>query len=284
MKKLFSILLIIGVLISVCSCTFNKNVDESLIETSNGILGTWTFEEGRTFSVVVDDNNIYHVDINGTEKLVEIEEKDIVENTKSNISECDLEVMEIVKASKNKVVDYINNSKILKDKEALVEHINNVVVKMADFSIDEAAEYDSELNSIFINNKNRADVCEWMIIHELVHALYTKTNEGVENSKYQNTLFNEVLTDLITAEMEPEIIFEMESKYFSYYLWMYNYLGCVDFDGIEAYFYGYDKVLERIPEAELDVFVESLENENESEDAVVILTNCINDWGLENKS
>ena len=48
MKKIISNILLIVIAISISSCVFEKNVDEKLIETSNGILGTWNFEEGRT--------------------------------------------------------------------------------------------------------------------------------------------------------------------------------------------------------------------------------------------
>ena len=281
MKKLFSSLLVIGILISMCSCTSNKTVDDKIIEISNGVLDVWGLEEGRTFSVVLDDQGIYHVDINGTEVLVEIEKDYIVENAKSNITECDSEVMEIAKASKDKVINYIKDSNILKDKDELVEYINNIPVQMADFAICEVIEYDSEYDSIFINNQSRAEVCEWLLIHEIMYALSQKTNGGVENERYSYSLFNEVLTDVITAEMEPEITFEIESEYSDYFTWMYLYLGCVGIDGIEAYFYGYDDILQRIPETELDIFVELFEHVNNNEDAIVILTNCINDWGLE---
>lgn len=282
MKKIISNILLIVIAISVSSCVFEKNVDEKLIETSNGILGTWNFEEGRTFSVFVDEENIYHIDINGKEKQVKFQENDITENIRSNICECDLETMKIVDASKSKVLNYINKSDILRDKEILIAHINDVRVAMADFSIDEASEYDFETNTIFINNTNSALVGEWDIIHELVHALYYKTNNiETHTPKYYNTLFTEVLTDIITDTMEPEIDSDTEIKYFSYYLWIYLYLGCVDFDGIEAFFYGYETLFKYIPQEELDVFVESLKNEKESEDAIIILTNCINDGGLE---
>ena len=281
MKKIIISLLMILVVISICSCTSNNTVDDTVMEISAIELDAWGLEEGRTFSVVIDNDGLYHVDINGREIVVQIEKDYNLENAKSNITECDSEIKEIARTSKEKVVNYINDSKILEDKEELVEYINNIPVLMADFANSEVAEYDLESDSIFINNENRVDVCEWLIVHELVYALSQKTNGTIEKGRYQDDLFNEVLTDIITAGIEPNGIEVYESEYFAYHGYVYLYLGCVGIDGIEAYFYGYDEILEKIPEAELDIFVESLKYVNDSEDAVIIVCNCINDWGLE---
>lgn len=284
MKKFLSILLAICVVISMCACT-SKNVDEKIIETSNVMLEEWEFEEGRTFSVVLDDQDIYHIDINGYELLVRLNEpEETEESTISNITECDSKVARIVKKSKEKVIDYIESSNVLKDKEELKEYINNIPVKMADLSSNAAAVHEGVSNTIFINMCDREAVCEWMIVHEHVHALAQKTNGGVENERYLFNIFNEVLTDIITAGMKPKMISGIESSYSLYYDWVYLYLGCVGIKGIEAYFYGYDEILSIIPEAELDIFVEAFEQVEYSEEAIIVVCNCINHWGLEKKS
>lgn len=282
MKKIFSILLVISIAISMCSCRSSKNIDDKIIEKSNELLEKWGLEEGRTFSVVLDDQDIYHIDLNGYELLVSLEEPEYKEETNiSNICECDSTVFEIVKKSKEIIINYIETSNILKDKEELKQYIINIPVKMADLSIDAAAIHEAISGNIFVNNHHREAVCEWMIVHELVHALCEKTNGGIENERYPLNMFNEVLTDIITAGMEPKITSGIESSYSIYYNWVYLYLGCVGIDGIEAYFYGYDEILKRIPEAELDIFVQAFEQVEHSEDAIIVVCNCINDWGLE---
>jgi len=294
MKKIFSILLIISIAISMCACTSNnnidddiiktsnKNIDDEIIETSNKLLEEWGLEEGRTFSVVIDDQDIYHIDINGYELLVTLEEpENFEETTVANVGECDSKVLSIVKKSKEIIINYIDTSNILKDKEELKQYINDIPVKMADLSIDAAAIHDAVSETIFVSYQHLEAICEWMIVHELVHALCQKTNGGIENERYALNTFTEVLTDIITKGMEPKITSGIESTYSIYYNWVYLYLGCLGIDGIEAYFYGYDEILKRIPEAELDIFVEAFEQVEYSEDAIIVVCNCINDWGLE---
>lgn len=283
-KKFFSSLLIIILLFSMCACTAsNKSYDNQIIELSNNMLEDWGLEEGRTFSVILDSEDIYHIDINGYELLIKIEDNRNKLQEKNNIKECNLEVVE---KAKTKLINYIEASNILKGKEELINYINNMPIKIADFSGEDtgAAEYDYTKDIILINNLYLDSICEWMIVHELVHALCQKTNGGIENERYPYAVFNEVLTDIITASMNPCLTDGMVSGYLSYYQWIYLYLGCVGIDGIEAYFYGYDKILARIPEEELDIFVESMEKIDSIEDAIVIVCNCINDWGLEKAS
>lgn len=280
MRRILSSILILVIILSMCACTSSSiDYDGELIKTANIMLEEWGLEEGRKFSVTLDDDDIYHIDINGEELMVKIEGKFNKHIQKSNTKEYNSKVID---SSRNKVIDYINNSQILKDKEELVNYIKNIPCKIADFSEGEAAaEYDYKEDTVFINNKHKEDICEWMIVHELVHALSQKTNGGIENERYPYNVFNEALTDTITSSMNPKLVQDGISLYSKYYEWIYLYLGCVGLDGIEAYFYGYDKILEKIPEEELDIFVESIEQVDSQEDAIVIICNCINTWGLE---
>ena len=292
MKKIFSILLIISILFSMCACTASnekdddkiiKSSDDEIIQTSNIMLEEWGLEEGRTFSVLKDIEEVYHIDINGEELLIKIQDNTREGYIKTNAKEYNSEVIE---KARGKVIDYISNSNILKDKEELIEYINNVPFKAVDYQNEEdtIAEYDLKEDTVFINNNNLKLVCEWMVVHELIHALCQRTNEGAQNLRYPYATFNETLTDIITASMDPGIISGMQSGYTEYYQWIYLYLGCVGVNGIEAYFYGYDKILTQIPEEELDIFVESIEQIDSTENALVIVCNCINDWGLEKLS
>ena len=282
MKKTLSAILLICTLFSLFSCKYMNHPDNTLIKTSNGILGTWDSEYGRSFSVYLDDDGVYHADINGVEKQFSKPEEVPEENEISNITDCTSEEEIIINSSKNKVIEYIKYSLILKDKDTLMSYIKGIDVKIADFSTDSQAEYDYESDSIYINTQNRDFIHEYIIIFNLLSALQCKTNGGKENVKYYGTLFNNSITDILTLELEPEVIFEYESCYFENSLWIYHYLGCVDTRGIKAYFYGYDTVYEIIPEEELDLFALAIKYDDE-DTAMIILSNCINDWGIENQ-
>ena len=180
MKRIIIVILVFLIVVSICSCEQHCNdniidnityidadatVDELVMGSANGMMDIWGLEEGRTFSVTKDEKNIYHIDLNGEEMLVQIEEEQIVENVKSNITGCDSKVLGIVKALKGKIINYINESDILKDKKNLVKYIYNLPVQMADFCTDAEAEYDERSDTIYINNRYRSKICEWGITH-----------------------------------------------------------------------------------------------------------------------
>lgn len=283
MKKILGILLAVIMAATTCSCASNINVEEAILDKASMELEQFGLIDGRTFSVILDEQKVYHIDINGTELLIQLGENHKSTIQKTNIAECDSAILEVASSAKNIVIKYINDSNILKEKEELIEYIKNIPLKMAEFSEDAAVEYDLETKTIFICKQYKADVSEWLIVHELIHALCDKTNGGKENLRYPYHLFSEVLTDILTAELNPKIQSDVISGYSPYYQLVYLYLGCVGSDGIDAYFYGYDKILEKIPETELEMFVESMEQLDSYEYAIVIINNCINEWGLELK-
>ena len=94
MKKIFSILLIISILFSMCACTAsNQNYDDEIIQKSNMMLEEWGLEEGRTFSVSKDIEEVYHIDINGEELLIKIEDNTKEGYIKTNAKEYNSDIL-----------------------------------------------------------------------------------------------------------------------------------------------------------------------------------------------
>lgn len=280
MKKVLLVMFILlFVVMSGCSKE-NVSVEEAILEKAEVAIEGFDLVQGQEFSVYLDDG-IYHININGDELLIKLE-KHIHDVAKSNTEELNSDLMTIVKKSREKVIEFIKQSKILKDKDKLMNYINGLNIQIADFSQNSgAAEYDLHQDTIYINRIYKEDVCEWMVVHEYIHALCQKTNGGEQNLRYPYQLFNEALTDIITAELNPRLSKNIESGYKKYYEFIYLYLGCTGMEGLEAYFYGYDEILKSISGLELDIFVESIEQVEMQENAIVIICNCINKWGLE---
>ena len=238
--------------------------------------------QGRTFSVNIN-KGIYHVDINGTEVLVKIEEPAPQKTKKEIIGECKEDsVLKVIESSKKLVLQYIEESTVLQTKEELQEYIDKVPVAMARYepsNEETVAEYDLDEKIIFINQDYKEVICEWLLAHEYIHALANKTNEGKKNMRYPYQLFNEVMTDVITCDLQPQIASDIVSAYDRYYENIYLYMGAVGTkDAIHAYYYGYEELLKKINENELDIFA-NLIGEQEG-DAPIVVNNCINNWAL----
>ena len=287
MRKLLSILLICTLLISASSCYFSNGdpeYEKGMVQSGADLLEAWEPTPGRTFSIVIDDAGIYHADINGEDYTINIDDyRDLTPTVfdKANIQDCAGQTLEMVKESKELVIEYINYSEILTDKDVLVEYIRNIPFKMADLNTVNAVEYDPVSNTVFLNTKNPDEVCAYTVTHCLVDVLSQKTVGGAENNIYHGTMFDECMTESITYWLHPETIDDIYlAKYDQFTIWCDFYIGCVGYDGLYAYFYGYDTIFEKIPKTELDVFVRLLRYSDNTHECI-IMTNCINDWACD---
>lgn len=220
------------------------------------------------------------MDINGDIRKIEIADKK--ENKKDSIKCIDIELSktskEIIESSFLLVKDYIANSTVLKDKETIMQELDKIEVKIAEY--DEVAEYRD--GTLYIGKDYVNVICEWMICHELMHALADITNGGVENEPYAYYQFNEGLTDFITYTLNPQIPEGYVSGYSQYYYYISLYIGCFEEKAIQAYFYGYDELWEKVGKDEFDFFVFSFENMEKDKLGIVCINNFFNKWGARN--
>ena len=106
-----SVMMIIMFLCEIIGSLFYEmNSDEELIETSKSVLEAWELCDGRTFSVFLDENNVYHADINGTELLYKIDEgfdRSYTPSLKTNVSDCAQSSLGIIESSGSINIDSI---------------------------------------------------------------------------------------------------------------------------------------------------------------------------------
>lgn len=171
----------------------------------------------------------------------------------------------LIKSSKQKICDYINKSNVLKDKEYLKDRIQGTEFKGATYGADQTvgAYFSPEDGNIYINkNTQKEAICEWMFVHELVHALdYYTHGCDVKSEKYTYTKLDETITDLITESLDPK---KPENGYMSgyrpYYEIVSPYINLMGEKALNAYFYSYDEVEAELGAEEFRLYVCIIEN------------------------
>lgn len=292
MKKLKnSLIIVISILMMLtgCSNAVETDYDSILLENASKVnaelgfdINSNPFADGsRYFTVSKSSKNEFVIDINGTEIIVQIPSKtSSSEYVPSNVSDVSSQNQKIVAKSKQLVYQYIDVSKILKDKENIKNYIDSLATKEGIFTDDDdvGAYFSHTDNCIYINKDNLEHICEWMIVHELIHAISYYTHGcSIENEEYAFNLFNEVLTDMITSTINPQIDKNIQSGYYLYYDLLYPYINLFGKDAIDAYFYGYDNIYKQIEKEEFEFFVILIENFGE-ESSDVYYNNLMYKW------
>lgn len=243
---------------------------------------------GRYFNVNEPETDHFEVDVNGTPMTVIISKNDSVEQYKpQNIAELDSDnaISNIIESSRKKVDDYIESSSILIDKDEIKNYIDSLSIKTADFTDDSAvgAYFSADDSAIYVNSKNSEYVCEWMVCHEYLHAaaFFTHDENNLDSIVYSYSMYNEVLADLITCSMDPEINGSVESYYKAYYALIYPVIDIFEEEAIESYFYGYDSIYQKTSKAEFDFFVAVFENIGE-ENSIAYYNNLVLKWYANN--
>lgn len=182
----------------------------------------------------------------------------------TDITDVSAKYEKLITSSKELIYSYIDESTILKDKEKLKESIRNTEFKEANYTDDKniGAFFRISDATVYINkNACEETLCQWMVVHELVHALAHYTHDCNSDAKrYAFTTFNEVITDLITESLHPELPKSGASAYREVYWIMSPYINLMGEKAINAYFYNYDEIDNEIGEVELEFFVKMIEN------------------------
>ena len=289
MKRIKRLLGILALVLSLTGCSTISSYDDTILKNASTVtseLGYKTIDNpfkdsSRYFEVEKTSDNEFRVDVNGTEMIIQISlNSQSEEYVPTDITKVSAKYSDILSNSKNLIYQYIDSSTILKDKDRIKKYIDSIKVKEAYFTDDDnvGAYFSHTDSTLYINRNNAANVCEWMIVHEFVHAIsYYTHNCSIENEEYAFNLFNEIMTDIITSSLNPNISDEIISVYSIYYSLVYPYIYLVKEDALEAYFYGYDSIYEKIDYNEFRFFVLVIENYGE-ENSDVYYNNLIMKW------
>ncbi len=272
MKKFLRLVIVLIVLLALSGCK-ESSYESNLLDMGTEYLADFRNELSyvgeRTYEVTYNQGT-YTIDLNGEEFKVQNSGLGVENVILTNEEDCtSRKILDLVDQSKSLVEDYIKGSSVLRNKEELISGIQTIKTKMADIKGAPAMYQDG---NIYISRDSEDVVCEWMIVHELVHGLAVITNGGVENESYPYSLFNETITDVITKAMNPEITSGILSGYIDYHEIALTYIGIFQEEAIEAYFYGYDSIWKEKGKDEVDLFVLSIDNY----DSTILAQACVN--------
>ncbi len=303
LKKLFCV--IVSFILMMCSAlpTYASSTplgtyDSQIVNTANQYADLTEYSNtdlnpfisangGRYFTVEEPEKDHFEVDVNEVQMTVLISDKDNIEpyqpqNIKPLSSD---KIADIIESSIKKVNDYIDTSSVLADKDNIKNYISTLSIKTADFTDDPdvGAYFSAKDSTIYINNENSDCICEWMVCHELIHsiAFYTHNVDNLADIPYAYSMFNEIMADLITYSINPDINESIESYYKGYYNLLYPYINIFGVDSINAYFYGYDTLYSKVGKPEFDFFVVVVENISE-ENSEAYYNNLILKWYAKN--
>ena len=294
MKKIFITLLFVIVLLAGCSTSSNSSTtqdyDKITLKDAKSFANVSGFSDktqnefvngNRIFEVTINSKGEYILNVNGTEMRVQIPKKSDPEAYKPlEISDVRQKYNKIISSSINLISRYIEGSTILTDKDEIKKYVSSIAVKEAIFTeeSDVGAYFSPTDDTLYINKNNVSCICEWMIVHEYVHAVcYCTHGFNIEKEEYAYNLFNEVMTDLIVNSLNPKMVKGALSSYTGYYTLVYPYIHIFGKDALKAYFYGYEFIYKKVPINELNFLVVILENWG-SENASVYYNNIIYKW------
>lgn len=271
-KKMFvaMTLAMVTILATLTGCTIRSSYDERIINSAEK---TWEnlgyasvenpFEKGdRKFEIKEEESEgKFEVNLDGTRSIILNEGKvQRGEYSPKSIKPLDKREKSLYESSKEKVVEYIESSEILENKEEFKNFLDKVTIRMATYSEDElvGAYYDNKTNTIFVNELSEDQVCEWMFTHELIHALAYKTH-GESEYTYMYTQFTEVMTDIITSSLDPELLEDelVISGYVPQYWLVYPIFTIFQDEALKGYWYGWEKFFidEKLDKDEFDLYV-----------------------------
>lgn len=152
----------------------------------------------------------------------------------------------IIESARDHVVKYIQDSRVLTEKEKLIAGIKSIPFYLYSESTHEILkDLDAPAihcgNAIYCNQKYEDYFCEWIFVHELFHHLRYLTSGSFSSERYYALYLDETITDLLTASTNPKTFSSISyiNGYEAYHEPVNKYLATFGENALSAYFYGY---------------------------------------------
>lgn len=261
-----------------------QDFDEVLAKTASASARKVPYYSAEGYNVTKLGANQFDVSINGVQNTILLPPESEPMTLGKNPTEITSgKIYDKYVKSREKVVKYINGSKIIQDKDNVIQKIQAMPVYQVNIidPTDPAIAY-YESGAINVVFEHQSYTCEWMFVHELIHALCDITNSvdgNYTDYRFKRTEFTEAITDVITASLKPQIS-NGKSAYDVYYPAAYKYIDVVgEAEAINAYFYGYENLVKDIGSwAEFEFFVVSFGNAEFNEFAKTCMYTSLRKW------
>lgn len=154
----------------------------------------------------------------------------------------------IIESARDHVVKYIQDSKVLTEKDKLIEGIENIPFYLyTESSHDILKDLDAPAihcgNAIYCNQEYEKYFCEWIFVHELFHHLRYLTCGNFSSERYYSLYLDEAIADLLTCATQPKTFSSdrYANGYEIYHEPVNKYLAVFGEDALYSYFYGYNE-------------------------------------------
>ena len=198
----------------------------------------------------------YHFQLNGFEtpqgfKMGELygnDKKYLTVHEETTLEEFSNREELIIESARDHVVKYIQDSRVLTEKEKLIAGIKSIPFYLYSESTHEILkDLDAPAihcgNAIYCNQKYEDYFCEWIFTHELFHHLRYLTCGNFSSERYYALFLDEAITDLLTSSTNPKTFSSgsYTNGYEIYHEPVNKYLAIFGENALYAYFYGYDE-------------------------------------------
>lgn len=198
--------------------------------------------------------------------------------------------LRLIESARAYVIEYIKDSNVLRDKEALIEGIQNVPFYLFTDTtnsdllevIDAPAVHVG--SAIFCNEAYEEFYSEYMLVHELVHHLrYLAHGKDFSNMMYIGDVYDEALTDIIVKStgLDCPVIQGYVCGYERYHSIIGEYLNVFGEKALEGFFYGTDEFINQFYdsfETEHHAFVCALEHYEEHDNPRIVCKAILKYW------
>ena len=271
-KKLLVLLFIVITIISVGGCkgktkllvdsnttpvAVNTPYDELIFEWGVDLIADFENSPNWVYDIS-KEGDLFVVNVNGDIDLVVPDDENdtniIIKNEKSLNN--DRVLLNLLKRAKEKVCSYIDASNILQHKGTLKHNIEQISIVSADVENEYNHSVICKNRKLYVPSENKISICEWDLVHALIHALADYTNGGMQ--EYCSSIFDEAMTDIIVCSISPYMSESYVNHYMMYYTNILEYVGIFREEAINAYFYGYNNLYDKydqIEKTDFDLFV-----------------------------